>query len=112
VTNPGIWVLLAVIILLLTGVFVWSAMGKLETKAEAKVIVQNHTATIITTGNEEMASGMVFRVAEDEYKIASTDTDEYGRFVGTADVSLPDGSYDAYVVTESVHPIDFLLNSR
>ena len=32
VTNPGIWVLLASVILLLAGVFAWASIGTLETE--------------------------------------------------------------------------------
>ena len=38
--------------------------------------------------------------------------DDYGRSVGAAEVDLPDGTYDGIVVTEAVHPISFLLESR
>ena len=38
--------------------------------------------------------------------------DEFGRAVGIAEFSLPDGTYDGTVVTDSVHAIDFLLKNR
>ena len=43
VTNPGIWVILVAVILLLAGVFAWSMVGRLETKAEVKIVVSDHT---------------------------------------------------------------------
>ena len=112
VTNPGIWVVLVAVILLLAGVFAWSMVGTLETKVEVKIVVADHTAEIIPLGSETLADGMPLRVSGQEVRIASAHTDEYGRSVGTAEVNLPDGTYNGIVVTEAVHPISFLLESR
>ena len=112
VTNPGIWVVLAAMILLLAGVLAWSRVGTLETKAEVKVVVSDHTAQIVPLSSETLADGMPLRVSGQDYRIAFAQTDEYGRSVGMAEVNLPDGTYDGTVVTEAVHPISFLLESR
>ena len=110
VTNPGIWVVLVAVILLLAGVFAWSLVGTLETSAEVKIAVSDHTAKVIPLGSESLADGMPLRVSGQEYQIAFSETDEYGRSVGTAEVNLPDGTYDGTVVLEAVHPISFLLS--
>ena len=112
VTNPGIWVVLVAVILLLAGVFAWSLVGTLATSAEVKIAVSDHTAKVIPLGSESLADGMPLRVSGQEYQIAFSETDEYGRSVGTAEVNLPDGTYDGTVVLEAVHPISFLLESR
>ena len=112
VTNPRIWVVLAAVILLLAGVFAWSMAGTLETRAEVKIVVTNHTAQIFPLASETLADGMPFRISGQEYRIASSQKDEYGRMVGIAEVNLPDGIYDGLVITETVHPISFLLESR
>lgn len=54
VTNPGIWVILLAVILLLAGVFAWSMVGTLETKAAVKVVVSDHTAQVISLGPETL----------------------------------------------------------
>ena len=112
VTNPGIWVILLAVILLLAGVFAWSMVGTLETKAEVRVVVSDHTAQIVPLGPETLAAGMPLRVGGQDCIIAYTGADEYGRLTGTAEVTLPDGTYDGSVVVEAVHPISFLLESR
>ena len=112
VTNPGIWVVLVAVILLLAGVFAWSMVGTLETKAEVKIVVSDHTAQIIPLSSETLSDGMALRVSGQEYHIASAETDEYGRSVAAAEVNLPNGTYDGIVVTEAVHPISFLLESK
>ena len=112
VTNPGIWVVLAAVILLLAGLFAWSMTGTLETTAEVKVVVADKTAEIIPLGSETLADGMPLRVAGQEFMIAFVRTDEYGRQVGTAQADLPDGTYDGTVVVNETHPIRFLTESR
>ena len=112
VTNPGIWVVLVAVILLLAGLFAWAAVGTLETKAEAAVIVREHTAKVVPTGAESLEEGMPLRVSKRETVVASVNTDEYGRSIGTAEIELPDGTYPGIVVVEQTHPIDFLLKSK
>ncbi len=112
VTNPGIWAVLVVVILLLAGVFAWAAVGTLETTAAATVIVEDHVAQIVPAGAEALSAGMTLRIAGQEYTVASAETDDYGRVTGTAEAALPDGTYDAVVVVERTRPLDFLLTSR
>ena len=95
-------------------VFAWSAVGTLETSVDATAIVQDHTAQIVAPGQsaDALQAGMPLRIASQEFVIASVDYDEYGRATAYAEVSLPDGSYDATVVVEQTRPIEFLLESR
>ena len=112
VTNPGIWVLLASIVLFLAGVFVWFTIGTLESTAAVKVSVAGQQATVIPREATVLTEGMPLRVASDEYTLDSVGTDEYDRSFGNAVVELPDGVYDGIVVTEQTHLISFLLESR
>ena len=112
VTNPKMWVILAAVILLLAGIFAWSMVGTLETKAQATVVVEDHTAQVVLAGSEDLSVGMPLRIAGQEFMIAAVETDDYGRMIGTAEVMLPDGTYEGEVVVDSTRPIDFLLTSR
>ena len=112
VTNPGIWVLLASIVLFLAGVFVWFTIGTLESTAAVKVSVASQQATVIPKEATVLTEGMPLRVASGEYTLDSVGTDEYDRSFGVAEVKLPDGVYDGIVVTEQTHLISFLLESR
>ena len=112
VTNPGIWVVLVAVILLLAGIFAWSMVGTLETTAEVTVIVEDHVAQIVPAGAETLESGMPLHIAGQEFMIAAAETDDYGRVTGAAEVGLPDGTYEGTVVVDSTRPIDFLLTSR
>ena len=112
VTSAGIWVVLAAVILLLAGLFVWSAVGTLETTADVKVIVEDENAQVVPMGSEKLQAGMTLRILGEDSIITSAEKDNYGRSIGSAKAGLPDGIYDGTVVTESVHPIQFLLKSR
>ena len=111
VTNPGIWIVLIAVIVLLGGLFAWSCVGTLETTSKATVVVSGHTATVVTKDNANIAAGMDLRVSTENVKIASVRADEYGRTVGFVEVNLPDGSYEGSVVTEQKHAIEFLINA-
>ena len=112
VTNPGIWAVLAAVLLFLAGLFSWAVIGTLETSAPAKIVVENHMAQIVPTESGTLGEGMPLRIAGQEFAIASVGVDEYGRVFGTAELPLPDGVYDGVVVTEQTRPIDFLFESR
>ena len=114
VTSPGMWIILAAVIVLLVGLFAWSAVGTLETSVDATAIVQDHTAQIVAAdqGADSIQAGMPLRIASQEFVIASVDYDAYGRATAYAELPLPDGSYDATIVVEQTRPIEFLLESR
>ena len=113
VTNPGIWVILAAVLALVLGFFVWMSVGTLETTAPVGVSIKDHNAEVaIKSGDATIGKDMVLRVGDKETAILSTKTDGYGRTVGAAELNLSDGMYDGTLVTESVHPIQFLLTSK
>lgn len=112
VTNPGIWVVLLAVILVLGGLFAWATVGTLETRVDAVVIVEDHVARVVSKETVSLDVGMKVYVAGYEAVIVSLERDEYGRSVGKGELLLPDGTYDAKVVVEQTKPIDFLLKSR
>lgn len=112
VASPGIWSVLAAVILLLAGLFAWASVGTLETVADVTVIVSGSDAQVFSAGAHPIAKGMALRVAGEESVILSTASDGYGRITGRAEMDLPDGSYSGQLVVDSTRPIDFLLKSR
>lgn len=111
VTNPGTWIILAAVIILLAGLFVWSCVGTLETTATAAVVVEDHTAFVVLTDSGNIDEGMILRVSSEQVRIAGIQTDEYGRNIGKAEIMLPDGTYEGTLVTDQIHPISFLINA-
>ena len=57
VTNPGIWVLLSSVILLLAGVFAWASIGTLETVIPVKVNVEAQKALVVPEGGGNTVGG-------------------------------------------------------
>ena len=49
VTTPGIWAILAAVIILLGGLFAWSMVGELETLSYCVTVVKDGTAQITVT---------------------------------------------------------------
>ncbi len=112
VTNIGIWVLLASVILLLAGLFAWSTVGRLETTANGVAVVENGTAQILIydTSKGDIKSGMTVRMGDDEYTVSTVEKDDLGRSIAYAPVSELDGKYDVKIVIESIAPISFLFS--
>ena len=111
VTNPGVWIILAAVVLLFAGLFVWSSIGKLVTTANAIAVIENGTAKISLTGPAAVPinSDMAVRIEKTDYEISIVERDEYGRAVAMAPVPLADGAYDAKIILETVSPISFLI---
>lgn len=112
VSNPGVWLVLAAVIALLAGACIWGIFGQIETTVEATAVVSGGEAVCIVS-DEEIYSGMKLRIGKWEGKI---DKAEYGTMNGqaaariTAHTDVPDGTYKAKIITESVKPISFVLN--
>jgi light-regulated signal transduction histidine kinase (bacteriophytochrome) len=104
VTNPGIWAVLAAVILLLAGIFAWSMVGTLETTADVTAVVEDHEARIVPAGAETLAAGMPLWIAGQEFILSDAETDLHGRVNGRAEVLLPDGTYEGKVVVEISSP--------
>lgn len=112
VTSPGIWMVLTAVIVLLAGLLVCASIGKVETKYPVKAEVQEGSATVLLEADAEytVKEGMVLRIGTSDNGIKYVRRLGDGETVVSADVSLPDGTYDAQIVTESITPISFLIN--
>lgn len=111
VTNPGVWIVLIAIIVLMAGILVWSCVGTLETSAPVTVSVNDHEAMVVLKDGGSISQGMPLSVSSEKASIASVHKDEYGRLVGKAEIMLPDGTYDGTLITETIRPIDFLISA-
>lgn len=132
VTNPGIWMLLAAIAILLIGVCVWGIFGKLETKLTVAA-ESSGGETVLYVKEGDIASvqeGMSVAIGETDCNILSIpqspvavteDIGEYARHTGElslgewvyaveTDARLADGAYRAQIVIDSVSPKYFVFN--
>ena len=132
VSNPGVWLLLAAVIILLIGMCVWGIFGHLDTIISAAAVSENGKTICYIKAEDvsEVAAGMSVRIGGKEYTISDVSSEPVeitgssdnavllsggfssGEWAYTAAVSgfSSDGIYEAEIVVESVSPISFLLN--
>lgn len=114
VSNPGVWLLLISIIVLLAGACVWGVFGHIDSTVPATVRVENGQA-VCTIAEEDISSvkvGQTVKLEKQEAVIKTVGEKDDKGYVCTLDVgnSLPDGFYEGKVVVESYKPLSFILN--
>ena len=132
VTNPGVWMALAAIVILLVGVCVWGVFGTLETKLSVAAVSQDgHTVLYVKEDNvASVRENMSVYIGDETYKVTSVSAQpvavteefsEYARHTGELSIgewvyvvqidgNMPDGAYKAQIVTDSVSPLYFVFN--
>ena len=112
VTSPTVWVVLAAVILLLASLFVWSSVTAVESYAAGSAEVRGGVLTLIFDDAEKAQNvevGMNVSVGDLVTPVLSIGHDENGKLLAVADVSLPDGSYEARVGYRSTKIINMLF---
>ena len=106
VANPGVWMVLAAVVVLLIGVCVWGILGRIETKVPAHLTADNGAVvcTVESADKDKIKSGMTVEAGSAKGKVISADKDI------VVEISLPDGTYDASIITESLKPLSFVFN--
>lgn len=113
VTNPGVWLVLAALIVLLAGACVWAIFGRMETKLPVTAKVENGMAAITLTADEAEkvtpGESVIFDGGEGVI-LTIEGPDEAGLYTAAAEMNAPDGTLRAEIVTESVSPMSFIVN--
>ena len=118
VTNPGIWMVLAAVIVLLAGLLVASTLVKVETTVDARGAIVGPDNEIVMAMTPEQGKdirdGMPVRLAGQSGRVDYVYEND-GELLITASLdssaeALPEGTYDVQIVTETLSPISFLLN--
>lgn len=132
VSNPGIWMLLSAIAILLVGVVVWGYVAQLETTLPTAIIAKDGEGIVyISEDNvQKLSKGMIIRSGDTEYTVEEISAEavlvdgsfsEYavyasglteGQWVYGVKISgmFADGVHKAEIVLESISPISFILN--
>lgn len=112
VTNPSVWLILAAVIVLLAGLLVGSAIGTIEQSVSIAWSVKDGEAVaeIFSAQAGAVRIGMPVRVNGLKCTVESIGESNGDFTAVTAHVSLPDGVYDGEIITEVIHPIEFLWN--
>ena len=111
VANPGVWLLLAAVIVLLAGTCIWGIFGTMESTIPAAAVVEQDTA-VCRLSPEDFSSvtvGMTVHLDAAEGTVIGTSSADCSCTV-RLDRVLADGSYAAEIVTESIHPLSFVFN--
>ena len=132
VTSPGVWLVLATVVLLLIGAILWGIFGHIRTTSQVAVTVEGGKAVCYvpyTQADGILKQGMVTldgkeypldTTAELEVAIVPEDASFRLRKAGSlnagdpvvlvpVDTDLEDGVYSGVAVTEDLHPISLLL---
>ena len=133
VANPGVWLVLAAVVVLLIGVVIWGIFGKIETKIETGVIVEGDVAVCYVSAEDasQLREGLTVSVGDSvgtvknvatvpvqineafaDYMLYLTGL-EKGDFCYAVEVEVsgvPDGIYAAMILVESTHPISFVIH--
>ena len=133
VSNPGVWMILAAVVILLAGVCVWGFFGRLDTKKQASGVCENGKLTCYIKSDDiaDVKEDTFVSVAGKEYTVKSVSSspvrldgekDSYLIYLGGFSETdwvfsvtvyapdLADGEYSVDVITKRVSPISFVLN--
>lgn len=107
VANPGVWLIIVAIVVLLAGACIWGVFGKIESTVPTHLIVENGKVVCCVTDKkiERIEPGMVVETSKEDGVVASVDGNNVN-----VEISLPDGTYDAKIITESISPLSFVFN--
>lgn len=132
VSNPGIWMILAAIVILLVGAIVWGVLGTLDTTLSTVAVAENGELTVYVkeVDIDSIEEGMTVRIGDKEGTITEISTtpttvdgtfSDYALHVGNlvngewvfairVSGEFTDGVHNADIVVESVSPMSFILN--
>lgn len=129
VSNPGAWMTVIAVILVLAAGIVWGVFGRLDDTQDAVIVVGRNGATCYMDSEKasDLSRGDTVRVGDVSGTIGSvggtpvlasmvtvpdTTAPESGWYdVGTAFIELPVGTYDCQIVVESYSPLELLLGA-
>lgn len=132
VTSPGVWIVLATVVVFLVGACIWGAFGHIDSTVKAAVIADGEE-TVCLVPDSALSSAVenrVVKIDNKEYELSpetlepqvmSEDTNIYWLLAGNLSVgdivyqipvseSLDEGVYSGTIVTETLSPISLLLN--
>lgn len=132
VTSPGVWIVLATIVVFLVGACIWGTFGHIDSTVKAAVIAEGEE-TVCLVPESALSSAVedrVVKIDNKEYELSPTtlepqvvseDTNIYWILAGNLKIgdivyripvteSLDEGVYSGKIVTETLSPISLLLN--
>jgi hypothetical protein len=133
-TNPGVWFVLLAIMIILVGACVFGVLGHIDSTVPAVCISDGTDIDCLVKReyDDRFTNDMHVKINRDEYKVSlrsakpvaiATDTDSYVMFVGDmqlgewvyeidVDGTVPEGVYEAKLVTERISPLSFIFGKQ
>lgn len=114
VANPGVWVLLAAVIVLLTGLCVWGIFGQLSTEVKSNAQIKDGIATCYLQYDEAIEVQIGMNATIDGHYGTVTELSIRSGADSICQIqiedNLPDGNYIVYITIDNIHPISFLFS--
>ena len=114
VSNPGVWLLLISVIVLLAGVCVWGSFGHVDSTVPTTVRADNGAVTCYAEEAVAASVQIGMTVKFGDYEAVVTEIRELDmpgyRCVLKSEQAIPDGVYAGEIVTERIRPLSFVLN--
>ena len=114
VSNPGVWLLLVCVLVLLIGACVWGAFGHIDSILPSIVCFENGNAVCFIAEEDISSVKTGLNVQYEGQKALITgigEKEDMGfRCTLSVDSALPDGFYDGKIVIQSYKPLSFILN--
>ena len=114
VTNPGVWILLISVILLLAGAAVWGIFGHIDSTVRTDIYVKSGKVVCCVKNDDidSVKTGMSVKFHDFETvtaKVVKKQDNGFACSLSSEDI-LPDGVYSGEIITESVSPLSFVFN--
>lgn len=133
VSNPGVWTVLAAVVILLAGACVWGVFGRIESAFQTFGISVNGEIVCYVKESDisDITEKSLITVNEKEYpvtyissapiqldkekdekllKLAGATAEDKVYELRSAAADLPDGTYTVTVIKERIAPVSFILN--
>jgi hypothetical protein len=133
VYNPSVWVVIIAVAILLAAVLIWSVFGQLPTTVirtgiskDGVLVVYTPDYAAVSSGNavnigqydgtvkevssEPLSYEEVAKLYTSDYTIHQMDIGDWNYRVAISAPGLPDGAWEATIITGKIHPITFIFN--
>lgn len=113
VANPGVWLLLISVLVLLAGACIWGIFGHVDSSLPVSVTAENGRVSCFVSAERNVTpeKGMTI-----EFNGADGTVDSVSQVSGgfecviSVDSAPSDGAYEGKLVYDSINPISFILN--
>lgn len=110
ISNPGTWIVLSIVLVLLVSILLWGFFGNLTTTKTVDVIIENGQSEIIMSQEElvDILPGM--KVQYDHKTVGSVSSVDKDGNIVLSNLDFENGIYQMEIIVEEIKPIYFILN--